>query len=155
MSQRRMGLVLLLSAVGACGTGEQAPARQAESAVQPAGSDMPGMGSMGARGSQEMMREMRAHMQGMSAAGSESLRRLLPLHRQMAANMLQQMDTDMRGMQMAGDTSWTALADSVRQDLTRLPDLSAAELPGFVERHRGRVERLMTRHEQMMGGARP
>lgn len=154
MSQRRLRLVLLLSAVAACGTPEQKPAQQAESAVQPAGSDMPGMGSMGARGSQDMMREMRAHMQGMSAGGSESLLRLLPLHRQMTANLLQQMDTDMRGMQMAGDTSWTALADSVRQDLTQLPDLSAAELPGFVERHRGRVERLMMRHEEMMGGSR-
>ena len=154
MSVRRMGLVLILSAVAACGPGKQKPAQQADSAVRPARGDMPGMGSMGSIESQDMMSEMRAHMQGSSAAGADSLRRMLPMHRQMTANMLQQMDTDMRGMQMAGDTSWTALADSVRQDLTQLPDVSSAELPGFMERHRGRVERLMTRHEQMMGGAK-
>jgi hypothetical protein len=150
----RMGMAVILSAVAACGTGEQKPAQQADSAVHPTGGEMPGTGSMGSMESQEMMREMRAHMQGMSAAGADSLRRMLPMHRQMTANMLQQMDTEMRGMQMAGDTSWTALADSVRQDLTQLPDVSSAELPGFMERHRGRVQRLMTRHEQMMGGAK-
>src|SRR5688500_2627957 len=37
---------------------------------------------------------------------------------------------------------------------SRLPDVSAAELPEFMERHRGRVERLMARHEQMMGTRR-
>jgi hypothetical protein len=101
-----------------------------------------------------MMREMRAPMQGMSAAGADSLRRIVPMHRQMTANMLQQMDTEMRGMQVADDASWTALADSVRQDLTLLPDVSSAELPDFMARHRGRLERLMARHGQMMEGAK-
>ena len=101
-----------------------------------------------------MMREMRAHMRGMMGARADSLHRLMPMHRQMTANMLQQMDTEMRGMQMAGDTSWTALADSVRQDLTQLPGVGDAELREFMERHRGRVERLMLRHEQMMGSTR-
>ena len=154
MSQRRMGLVLILSAVAACGTGEQKRAQPADSAVHPAGGQMPGMGSMGSMESEGMMREMRSHMQAMSAAGADSLRRVLPMHRQMTANMLQQMNTEMRGMQMAGDTSWIALTDSVRQDLTQLPDVSSAELPGFMDRHRGRVERLMTRHEQMVRGAK-
>jgi hypothetical protein len=150
----QMGLVLILSAVTACGTGEQKPAQQADSAVQPAGGAMSGMGSIGSMESHEMMREMRAHMQGMSAAGADSLRRIVPMHRQMTANMLQQMDTEMRGMQMADGASWTALADSVRQDLTLLPDVSSAELPDFMARHRGRLERLMARHGQMMEGAK-
>jgi hypothetical protein len=154
MSQRRKGLILILTAVAACGTGEPKPAQEADSAGHMVGGDVPSMGSMGSMESKEMMREMRAHMQAMSAAGADSLRRMLSTHRQMTANMLQQMDTEMRGMQMASDTSWSALADSVRQDLTQLPDVSSAELPGFIERHRGRVERLITRHEQMMAGGK-
>lgn len=111
--------------------------------------EMGGMRTMESRG---MMREMRAHVQSMAGSSADSLRRLMPTHRHMTANMLQQMDSEMRGMQMAQDTSWTALADSVRQDLTRLPDVSSGELPGFVDRHWGRVERLIARHETMMGG---
>ncbi len=151
----RYGLALLLTAAAACGEGEPKNARQPDSAVQSMG-EMGEMGEMGRMGSMEshgMMRGMRAHMGRMMGMGEDSLHRLVPMHRQMTANMLQQMDSEMRGMQMAGDTSWTALADSVRQDLTQLPDVSAAELPGFMERHRGRVERLMARHEKMMGGA--
>ena len=152
--ERCYALALLLTAVAACGGGARRDARQPDSAKAQGMGEMGGMGSMGSMGSHERMREMRVHMRGMMGAGADSLRRLTPMHRQMTANMLQQMDSEMRGMQMAGDTSWTALADSVRQDLTRLPDVSAAELPGFMERHRSRVERLMARHEQMMGGSR-
>ena len=144
-------MALLLTAVAACGEGERKDAKQPDSAEGQGMGEMGGMGSMESHG---MMREMRAHMRGMMGAGADSLHRLMPMHRQMTANMLQQMDTEMRGMQMAGETGWTALADSVRQDLTRLPDMSATELPGFMEHHRGRVERLMARHEQMMGSTR-
>ena len=146
--ERRYALALLLTAVAACGTGERREAQQGDSAE---GQAMGEMGSMRSMESQGMMREMRAHMEGMAGAGADSLRRRMPMHRQMTANMLQQLDGEMRRKQMAGDTGWRALADSVRQDLTRLPDVSAAELPEFMEGHRGRVERLMARHEQMMG----
>jgi hypothetical protein len=150
-AERSYGLALLLTAVVACGGGEQREVRQPDSAEGQAMGEMGGMGSMGSQG---MMGEMRAHLRTMAGAGADSLRGLMPMHRQMTANMLQQMDSDMRGMQMAGDTSWTALADSVRQDVAQLPDVSAAGLPAFMERHRGRVERLMARHEQMMGSTR-
>lgn len=152
--KRHYGLALLLTAVAACGGGERKDGQQPDSAEGQAMGEMGGMGSMGSMESHGMMREMRAHMRQMMGAGADSLHRLMPMHRQMTANMLQQMDTEMRGMQMAGDTSWTALADSVRQDLTQLPEVSAAELPEFMERHRGRVERLIARHELMMGSTR-
>jgi hypothetical protein len=149
--ERCYGLALLLTVVAACGGGERRGAEQPDSAE---GQGMSEMGSMGSMESHGMMREMRAHMRGMMGAGTDSLHRLMAMHRQMTANMLQQMDTEMRGMQITPDTSWTALADSVRQDLTQLPNVSAAELSEFMERHRGRVERLMARHERMMGNAR-
>ena len=150
----RYGLALLLTVLAACGSGERKNAEQPDSAEGQVIGEMGGMGSMGSMESRGMMREMRAHMRGMMGARADSLHRLMPMHRQMTANMLQQMDTEMRGMQMAGDTSWTALADSVRQDLTQLPGVGDAELREFMERHRGRVERLMLRHEQMMGSTR-
>jgi hypothetical protein len=115
------------------------------------------MGNMGSTESKGMMRETRVHLRSMAGAGADSLRGLMPRHRQMTANMLQQMDSEMRGMrgmQVAGDTGWTALADSVRQELAQLPGVSTAELPEFMERHRGRVERLMARHERMPGSTR-
>ena len=152
--ERRYGLALLLTAVAACGGGERKDAKQPDSAEGQGMGEMAQMGRMGSMESRGMMREMRAHMRGMIGAAADSLHRLMPMHRQMTANMLQQMDSEMRGMQMADDTSWTALADSVRQDLTQLPDMNAAELPEFMKRHQGRVERLMARHEQMMGGNR-
>ena len=154
--ERHYGLALLLTAGAACGGGERKDSQQPDSAEGQAMGEMGGMGSMGSMESHGMMPEMRAHMRGMFGAGGDSLHRLMPMHRQMTANMLQQMDTEMRGVQMA-DSSWTALADSVRHDLTQLPGVSAVELPEFIERHRGRVERLMARHQQMMGGrsARP
>jgi hypothetical protein len=114
---------------------------------------MPGMAHTSGTASEGMMTEMRAHMQGMAGAGGDSLRRMMPMHRQMAANMVQQMEAEMRQMNMKGDSTWSALTDSVRQDLTRMPDVTAQELPGFMEVHRARLQRLMQQHGAMMGKA--
>jgi hypothetical protein len=74
----------------------------------------------------------------------------LAAHRQMAANMLAQMNGEMRAMNMSADAAWTALVDSVRQDLVRLPDASGAQLKTLVAAHHARMERLMTIHRDMM-----
>lgn len=117
---------------------------------------MPGMGSMagmpgmGQMMSGRMMADMEAHMRAMRGAGTDSLRRALPTHRQMAANMIAQMNREMDDMNMAADVAWTALVDSVRADLTRLPELSAGELTRTMPDHHGRVERLMRAHGEMM-----
>jgi hypothetical protein len=68
----------------------------------------------------------------------------------MGESMLQQMDEEMRGMNMQPDAQWNATADSVRQDMTRLPDMSAAELQAFMPEHRARMMRLMDLHRSRM-----
>jgi hypothetical protein len=105
----------------------------------------------GVTSSRGMMMEMRAHLLAMTGAGPDSLRRMMPAHRQMAANLLQQMEAEMRAMSMTGDTTWRAATDSVRQDLTGMPELTHAELPAFMRGHGKRMVRVMSLHDSMMG----
>ncbi len=109
--------------------------------------DMPGMGGqMGGR----MMEDMQSHMQMMMGASADSMKAMLSMHRQMVANMISQMNREMRQMNMTGDASWTTTLDSLRQDLVRMPEMSAAELKSFMPSHRARVMRLMEMHRKMM-----
>ena len=109
-----------------------------------AGMNMPGMMN------QANVDSMTAHMRSMDTASAASLQAMLPMHRQMVANMLSQMSSDMRSMNMSGDARWTALIDSVRQDLVRLPEMTAQQLMQNMTAHRGRVTRLMQSHMAMM-----
>jgi hypothetical protein len=112
---------------------------------------MPGMhGQMGGMASSGMMDEMQQHMQWMMGAGTDSMQVMMPMHRQMTANMLSAMNREMRDMNMTVDSAWSATVDSVRQDLVRLPELSGSELRAFMPAHRERVNRLMEMHRSMM-----
>jgi hypothetical protein len=108
------------------------------------GTDMAGMQSAG------MMQDMTSHMQMMQSVSADSMMTLMPAHRQMGENMLQQMDEEMRGMNMQPDAQWNAKADSVRQDMTRMPAMSPAQLQAFMPEHRGRMMRLMEMHRSTM-----
>ncbi len=66
--------------------------------------------------------------------------------------MLAQMNREMREMDMAGDEAWTATVDSLRQDLTRMPEMSRDEMAATMPGHRARMNRLMEMHRSMMGG---
>lgn len=114
--------------------------------------DTAGMGGMNMPGmmSPATMDSMAAHMRMMDTASAASLQAMLPMHRQMVANMLSQMSADMRSMNMSADATWTALADSVRQDLVRLPEMSVQQLKQNMVTHQGRVTRLMQSHRAMM-----
>ena len=83
-------------------------------------------------------------------AGTDSMQVMMPMHRQMTANMLSAMNREMRDMNMTVDSAWSATVDSVRQDLVRLPELSGSELRAFMPAHRERVNRLMEMHRSMM-----
>jgi hypothetical protein len=108
----------------------------------------PGMGSMDmAAGT---MQDMTSHMQMMQNVSADSMMTLMPAHRQMGETMLEQMDEEMRAMNMQPDAQWNATADSIRQDMTRMPDMSAAELQAFMPEHRARMMRLMDMHRAMM-----
>lgn len=55
-------------------------------------------------------------------------------------------------MDMGADATWSSTVDSLRQDLTRLPEMSAQEMDGFMPERRARVMRLMEMHREMMAG---
>lgn len=148
---RNVGLVLAMSsALAACGT-EQQPERgtadPAESGAEPA-AGMEGMEGM----EDGMMDQMTGHLRMMENAGADSLHAMLPMHRQTTANMLARMNREMRDMNMPADAAWNATVDSLRQDLTRMPELSRSELAGMMPAHRARIMRLMEMHRTMMSG---
>lgn len=118
----------------------------AAAATQPAGGmeNMPGMQGNG------MMEQMQGHMKAMETASGDSLKEMIPMHRQMTANMISDMNRQMTEMKMTGDAAWTTTMDSVRRDLTTLPELSGNQLKSFMTAHHSRVARLMEMHQRMM-----
>lgn len=100
----------------------------------------------------EMMSQMQSHMGMMEAAGADSTKAMLPMHRQMVANMISQMNSEMRAMNMKPNSAWQATIDSLRQDLVRMPEMSGIELRTFMAPHGARLMRLMDAHRTMMGG---
>jgi hypothetical protein len=144
--------VLALSACADNGETDRAMDTGEMPADMPQRDGTPGMGGMDMTGMQSagMMQDMTSHMQMMQNVSADSMMILMPAHRQMGENMLEQMDEEMRAMRMQPDAQWNATADSVRQDMTRMPDMSAAELRAFMPEHRARMMRLMEMHRSMM-----
>ena len=151
MSAFRFTGLLLGSALLVTGCGGRADEADTETPAQADTqatgemADMPGMSGMQGR-----MDEMMAHMQAMQGASADSMRAMLPMHRQMLGNMIAQMNSQMRGMNMTADAQWNATVDSLRQDLTRMPEMSAQELHAFMPEHHDRVMRVMQKHRTMM-----
>jgi hypothetical protein len=110
---------------------------------------MPGMSDM-ERMQDGMMGEMMAHMQMMTGAGADSMQAMLPMHRQIVANMLSQMNREMREMSMTTDAQWDATVDSLRNDLTRMPEMDGQELQELMPAHHDRMKRLIEMHRTMM-----
>ena len=151
----RTAFVALCSALAACTASDQRAvdtdtgAGTATSATSDTA--MKGMGSMAGMMSASTMDSMHVHMQMMDTSSAQHVAAMLSTHRQMAANMLSRMNADMRGMNMSGDAAWNATVDSLRQDLTRMPDLDAAALKSMMPAHHARMMRLMQMHRDMMG----
>ena len=110
---------------------------------------MEGMGDMPMGGT--ATDQMRAHMAAMRGASGDSVMRMLPMHRQMAANMLARFNREMSQMNMPDDPAWRATVDSLRQDLARMPEVTAAEMQRLMPAHHARMTRLMDMHRSMMG----
>ena len=148
-----IGLTFLSLACAQDESGDQ-PAAQATPAEQTAatmaGDSMGGMGGMGMSGMQ-MGAGMMAHMQSMQAMHGDSLMQMVPAHRQMLGNMIDQMDREIQAMNKPADPARTALADSLRSDMTRMTQMSAAEMDAFRTAHHDRITRLMEMHRTMMG----
>lgn len=139
---------LIASACGSRDAGGRAGDSAATDSASAAGgmAAMPGMTMESGR----MMEAMQAHLRALDGVRGDSLRAALPAHRQLLANLIAQMNREMRDMSMATDAAWDATVDSLRQDLTRMPDLSPGELADVMPAHRGRVDRLMASHREML-----
>ena len=151
------GMVLaIVLAVSACAPEPDADAEAVEAAVEPQqdGQGMNGM-DMSSMQSTGMMNEMMSNIQMMQDMTGDGMIAMMPAHRQMAANLLAQMNQEMRAMNMASDAQWDATVDSVRQDLTLMPVMSAAEMEAFMPAHHRRMMRLMEMHRAMMGSMEP
>lgn len=150
-------LGLMVLATASCGrddaSGEGTNGRDTTSVATPAG-DMGGMRipevGVAQADSSGVDAELAAHLRMMHGASGDSLRALVPTHRQMAANMLARMNREMSEMNMGADAGWTATADSVRQDLTQMPELSTEELTTTLPGHEARLTRLGQMHQSMM-----
>ena len=148
-----LATVLLAAACGSSAPENDEPRSPAPPAAAPApapGGSMAGMQGMGGMQADSMMARMRTHLQAMHGAGGDSLKAMLPMHRQMAASLLAEMNRQMRQMNMVADPAWTATADSVQQDLIRLPEMGAGELQSAMPAHEARLNRLMGMHQAMM-----
>lgn len=157
---------MLLASCGPNGDGngaEQTPDRAAEMGEM----DQRGMEGMGGMENMEgmagmagmepgsgMMDRMRAHMEAMQGQTGEQFQSNLSRHRQMVANMVSQMNREMREMNMPADEEWSSVVEGVREDLRRLPEMTAAELEAVLPEHRARVLRLLDMHREMMAGMR-
>src|SRR5207237_10773649 len=108
------------------------------------------MGGRSVQGKQRMS-SMRAHMDSMMLMPPQQMQRMMATHEQMMSRMMDGMGADMRGMKMSGTPAWSALADSVKQDLADLPNLKGQELPARMRAHADRVRRLIAMHRKMMG----
>ena len=141
------------SAANAAAGSREGPTRK-DTAVGMAG--MPGMsgGQMGNMMGAAMMDSMQTHLTMMDSMSTDRMKAMLPMHRQMVANMLSRMNSEMREMNMSPDAAWTATIDSVRQDLTNMPDMSGSQLKAMMPEHHARVMRLLRAHRAMMGGTK-
>lgn len=147
-----LALFLILGACDDGGDAAESPPAAAEPAISmpmEGTSGMPGMAGMPGMGDGGMMGQMQERMDQMMA-DPDRMMTMMPQHRQMAANMLAQMNREMRDMNMTADESWTATVDSLREDLTRMPEMTPAEMQALMPAHHARMERLMGMHREMM-----
>ena len=117
-------------------------------------STMKGMAGMhGDSAMRDMMTRMQGHMGMMDTASAATIQAMHPMHRQMMDSALTSMNDEMRRRNMS-TPEWTALSDSLRQDLDRMTGMSAREIPAFMRGHRDRMMRFMQMHRTMMGPPR-
>ena len=108
-----------------------------------------GTGAMPMRGV-AMMGAMRAHMDSLAGMSPQQMQAMMATHQALMSQMLDAMGADMHGMKMPGGPAWSALTDSVKQDLAEMPNLKGEALSTRMRAHAERVRRLMAMHQQMM-----
>jgi hypothetical protein len=151
MKALHMMVVVGLLASAACNKPKDTPAADSHSGMKMDSGAMPGMSGMGNSG---MMAMMQAHTDSMMRMSPDQMSGMMATHERMMSQMMDQMGGQMRQMKMAETPEWSALTDSVKQDLADLPSLKGQALSTRMRAHADRVRRLITSHEQMMKGMR-
>lgn len=157
---KRLLALGLAGMLAACGRADDTRAAGGDTAGMHMGMDsmqMQGMGKGGMQGMggmMSMMSGMRTHMDSMMRLPPDRMKAMMASHDRMMAQMMDRMGAGMRGMNMGGDRDWSALTDSVRQDLAALPQLEGKALTERMRAHSDRVSRLIGSHERMMGSMR-
>jgi hypothetical protein len=98
----------------------------------------------------QMMSNMSAHMDSMMRMSPQQMQAMMAMHQGMMSQVMDAMGADMRGMHMSASPEWSALTDSVKQDLAELPNLRGQALSGRMRAHADRVKRLLAMHEKML-----
>ena len=139
MNARRIARLCVWGLIGAlaCGGGEPEASEQTPS-VGAGGAPAPSIGSQPAAGA-TLIADMRAHLTRLQSAGGDVIVPQIPEHTRLVNQLL----TTLTQERPSRGAAWDALADSVRQDLTRVASMDAAQLDEFVDVHAGRVTRLM------------
>jgi hypothetical protein len=147
MKALQLTVIAGLLASPACNKPKAAPPADSPSGMR---MDSGGMGRMSGMGNSGMMPMMQAHTDSMMRMNPEQMSGMMATHERMMSQMMDQMGGEMRQMRMAETPEWSALTDSVKQDLADLPNLKGRALSARMRTHAGRVQRLMRAHEQMM-----
>ncbi len=155
MKALHLAMIAGLTATAACSQPKKEPAAASHDGMSMDSNQMKGMSGMsmdsgGMQGMSGMMPMMQGHMDSMMAMKPEQMRAMMAGHEGMMSQMMDQMGSEMRQMKMSETPEWSALSDSVRQDLTELPGLKGQALTKRMQAHAERVRRLMGLHEQMM-----
>ena len=109
--------------------------------VMPSGTSMPGMSAA-----------MTAHMAAMKGSDNAAMKAMLPDHQKMVSGMLSQMNEQMSNMKMTATSAWTALGDSIRNDLKQMPGMNATALAAMMPAHEMRITHLAAMHDDAMKG---
>ena len=147
MKALHMMVIAALLASAACNKPKEEAAADSHGGMTMDSGRMEGMSGMGNSG---MMPMMQAHTDSMMRMTPEQMSGMMASHERMMSQMMDQMGTEMRQMKMSETPEWSALTDSVKQDLAELPRLRGQALAARMRAHADRVGRLMAVHERMM-----
>jgi hypothetical protein len=147
MKSLYMMVIVGLLGSAACNKPKAEPAADSHSGMKMDSGGMRGMAGMGV-----MMSMMPAHMDSMMKMNPEQMSQMMAGHERMMSQMMDQMGGEMQQMKTPETPEWSALTDSVKQDLAELPTLKGQALSTRMRAHADRVQRLMKAHEQMMKG---
>jgi hypothetical protein len=83
-------------------------------------------------------------------AAAAQIAAMYPRHQLLVNHTLSRMQAEMLAAKITPAAGWTALADSVRQDLTSMSTMKPADLVKAMPAHTARVDRLVSMHHATM-----